>query len=116
MLPEASGAGSTPPSKDPIHPAGLQHAAGQKRTGCPSLLKKEEGADEAGCESTAERLIGPASTGHVKIETEEGTLQAISPVFPGFPRPTVEDCRALDMQLAALHGVKEQPPRSGVCE
>ena len=43
-----------------------------------------------------------------------GMLHAVSPVFPGWPHPTVEDCRSLDEELAVLHGKKVQPPHSGM--
>ena len=84
---------------------------------CTSLVKMEEAADDPGCESKGESKVGPASTISPMETGGEGgtTLQAVSPVFPGFSRPTIEDCRALDMELAAIHGVKEQPPPSGTC-
>ena len=33
-----------------------------------------------------------------------------SPAYPGYSRPTPEECYALKAELAELHGAREQPP------
>jgi hypothetical protein len=65
------------------------------------------------------REEAPDDTGHASAEVEqasksEGSLKIVSPVYAGYSRPTIEDCRALDLELAALHGTKAQPPASGM--
>jgi endonuclease-3 len=62
-------------------------------------------------EKPAELSSGGVEKGKT-IAKQEGSLHGLSPVFPGWPHPTVEDCELLNRELEALHGVKEQPSQS----
>jgi endonuclease-3 len=74
-------------------------------------VKKEKPAElSSGGVDNGETIEEQASENHKA--KQQGSLHRVSPVFPGWPHPTVEDCELLNRELEALHGVKEQPSQS----
>eukprot|EP00802_Teleaulax_amphioxeia_P026339 Tamp_27384.p1 GENE.Tamp_27384~~Tamp_27384.p1 ORF type:complete len:215 (+),score=25.54 Tamp_27384:56-646(+) len=70
-----------------------------------SDAKAEVGASELKSEDEMKVQRGLDLSGGVPRE---------SPVFPGWNHPSVEECYALDRELAALHGKKPIPAHSGM--
>ena len=85
-----------------------------KPTGGVRIKAEPRDEDEAGTPAAyhtpkrAKKEAAPSRQDHDDKDS------IVSPVFPGWPRPTREECFALDAELSALHGAKVQPPHSGL--
>ena len=85
-----------------------------KRTGGVRIKAEPRDEDEAGTPAayhTPKRAKQEAAPSRQDHDDKDSI---VSPVFPGWPRPTREECFALDAELSALHGAKVQPPHSGM--
>ena len=92
--------------QEPIEETEHECVAPAPSTSCHGgLMKDEPGAIEIKSEHTMKLRMGGDLNGCVTRE---------SPVFPGWNHPSVEECYALDRELAALHGEKPIPAPSGM--